>query len=515
MRKILIGKETFLEIFGSWLNSVAKKNGHKIIKYNLDGHKKNIYRLLEENSLTALFSEERYKNFFTDTEADSAEYYIYHCIKNPDASYEMKEDAAFYAYLIQHFIFVEKKIVSRTSDIFTKRVAALIHEGHVLDTLLDSEFLNSPDIKSRDEYIDALEKRGADFTDPGEEDNIPELPKEEDSKDNTPKEEESKEKNERPAPEINDSDPVYTMLSALAKTSVEQLKDNIEKEVKTFIQETWGAAPITIKIEKEKEIKKITGIFHSVFPSVVKLVSKGVPVYLKGDAGTGKSVLSEQVARALNIKFYYSGAVQQEYGIRGFTDAYGTYRESEFYKAFTTGGLFMLDEMDASSPDVLVLLNGAIANGWFDFPAPVGRVCAHEDFRVIGAGNTSLSGANEYYSGRQMLDKATVDRFLFVNLDYDKNIELLMAGGDENLALFARDLRAAVKKQGINTIVSYRAIKNFKDSADILGEEDAMLATFLKELSKSDIQSIISQMPDKAGYWEVLRKASEKFKESA
>ena len=55
------------------------------------------------------------------------------------------------------------------------------------------------------------------------------------------------------------------------------------------------------------------------------------------------------------------------------------------------GGLFFLDEMDASIPEVLVLLNAAIANGYFEFPN--GKITAHEDFRVVAAGNTVGSGA--------------------------------------------------------------------------------------------------------------------------
>lgn len=61
---------------------------------------------------------------------------------------------------------------------------------------------------------------------------------------------------------------------------------------------------------------------------------------------------------------------------------------SSMYKAFKYGGLFMLDEMDASIPEVLIILNAAIANRYFDFPAPIGYVEAHPNFRVVSAGNT-------------------------------------------------------------------------------------------------------------------------------
>ena len=117
-------------------------------------------------------------------------------------------------------------------------------------------------------------------------------------------------------------------------------------------------------------------------------------MFLAGPAGSGKNVICKQIAKALDLDFYFSNAVTQEYKLTGFTDANGTYHESQFYKAFRNGGLFMLDEMDASIPEVLIILNAAIANRYFDFPAPIGYVEAHPDFRVVAAGNTFGNGAD-------------------------------------------------------------------------------------------------------------------------
>lgn len=69
----------------------------------------------------------------------------------------------------------------------------------------------------------------------------------------------------------------------------------------------------------------------------------------------------------MGLDFYFTNAVSQEYKLTGFIDANGKYQETQFYKAFTQGGLFFLDEMDASIPEVLVILNAAIANRYFDF----------------------------------------------------------------------------------------------------------------------------------------------------
>lgn len=197
-------------------------------------------------------------------------------------------------------------------------------------------------------------------------------------------------------------------------------------------------------------------VFHEKFEQIKICISNNIPVYLAGPAGSGKNHTLEQVAKALDLTFYFTNSVQQEYKITGFIDAGGTYHETEFYKAFKNGGLFFLDEMDASIPEVLVLLNAAIANGYFEFPN--GKITAHENFRVVAAGNTVGSGADENYTGRMVLDQATLDRFAIIEFDYSMKIELALAKGNVDLVQFIRDLRKQADSNGIRATFSYRCI---------------------------------------------------------
>lgn len=191
------------------------------------------------------------------------------------------------------------------------------------------------------------------------------------------------------------------------------------------------------------------------FPEIVKAVSLGYPVYLYGPAGTGKSYLCKQVAKALGLDFYSSNAVTQEHKITGWNTADGTYVPSQFYRAFKYGGLFMLDEMDASIPEVLIILNQAIANGETEFPE--GNVKAHPNFRVMGTSNTVGRGADDLYNARSQLDVATLDRFVFFNIDYDPKIEMLMARGDKDVVNFVRGLRKLATANGISAVFTMRA----------------------------------------------------------
>lgn len=228
---------------------------------------------------------------------------------------------------------------------------------------------------------------------------------------------------------------------------------------------------------------------HAKHEQIKTCIQADIPVYLVGEAGTGKNYTLQEIAKDLNLDFYFTNSVQQEYKITGFIDAGGHYHETEFYKAFTQGGLFFLDEIDASIPEVLVLLNAAIANRYFEFPN--GRVDAHPDFRVVSAGNTVGSGANELYNGRLVLDAATLDRFVIIEFDYDRNIELSLANGDESLVNFVRSLRDFTKATGIRATFSYRCIitvKKLKSSGMDL--KTILEIAVLKGLDKDTIKTL-------------------------
>ena len=195
---------------------------------------------------------------------------------------------------------------------------------------------------------------------------------------------------------------------------------------------------------------------HAKYNQIKTCINADIPVYLVGEAGTGKNYTLQEIANDLGLDFYFTNSVQQEYKLTGFIDAGGVFHETEFYKAFTQGGLFFLDEIDASIPEVLVLLNAAIANRYFEFPN--GRVDAHPDFRVVAAGNTVGSGANDLYTGRLVLDSATLDRFVIIEFDYDRNIEMKLANNNESLVNFIRGLRRFAKTNGVRATFSYRCI---------------------------------------------------------
>lgn len=230
-----------------------------------------------------------------------------------------------------------------------------------------------------------------------------------------------------------------SVKNVAAKGEVEKAEEVVEK-VKT-----------ASAVEYDKNPK------HEKYEVIKTCLTSNIPIYLAGPAGSGKNYTVEQIAEELGWNFYFSNAVQQEYKLTGFTDAGGQFHETEFYKACTDESdcIFFLDEMDASIPEVLVLLNAAIANGYFEFPN--GRVDL-TNVHFVAAGNTVGSGADELYTGRMVLDQATLDRFAIIEFGYSRNVEISLAKGNIELVDYIEELRAKAKESGIRATFSYRCI---------------------------------------------------------
>ena len=298
------------------------------------------------------------------------------------------------------------------------------------------------------------------------------------------------------------------LVEVIKKQSVPQIEQDIKAEceqiLKDFIKQEYGTIERKIITVIDGEKKDLDGIVHEKFDTVLKFVANDEPVFLTGPAGSGKNYICKQVAKSLGLDFYFTNAVTQEYKLTGFTDANGNYQPTQFYEAFTKGGVFMLDEMDASIPEVLVILNAAIANRYFDFPAPIGYVEAHPNFRVIAAGNTTGHGADYEYVGRNQLDAASLDRFAIVEIDYSVEIENGMAC-DIELADFCREFRKASQKAGVQVIVSYRAISRLAKMVKLLDLTEALKTCLVKGLEKDDLNIICNELQD-SKYKTALRK---------
>ncbi len=271
-----------------------------------------------------------------------------------------------------------------------------------------------------------------------------------------------------------------------------QLSERFEEKMEEYTQKIQLPIIHIIKLKDTELGKTKAGFYHEKFEEILEQVQLQEPVLLIGPAGSGKNVTVQQVADALGLHMYYTNNASNEFKLTGFIDAGGTYRETEFYRAFKNGGLFNLDEVDASDPTALIVINSALANGYMAFPHET--IDRHPNFRIVAAANTWGKGSDMQYVGRNALDGATLDRFDNVYMDYDRTLERNLFPNDEVLQ-FMWSFRDAVDKSKIHHIVSTRGIgKVYKKDVNGFPVEQILRTNVVRNLSQDDLNTIIGNM---------------------
>jgi len=215
-----------------------------------------------------------------------------------------------------------------------------------------------------------------------------------------------------------------------------------------------------IRVITESGAHEVSGLTHHQFELLLQLSSLPFPILLAGPAGTGKSHSVEQAANAMCLSFYAQsvGAQTSKSDLVGFVHAGGEYIRTAFRDAFEYGGVFLMDEIDAGNPNVLIVINSALSNDFCAFPD--GMVRRHPDFRFIATANTYGKGADRNYVGRNQLDAATLDRFITIDWEIDENLEsqlVMHYTHGSRWVKVVRGLRKVVADHSYRLIISPRA----------------------------------------------------------
>lgn len=283
-------------------------------------------------------------------------------------------------------------------------------------------------------------------------------------------------------------------VSALDEDTIERIrKDAIAAATAAAVKAVEQHRPVRIEIKEGDKVRTLPDQYrHPVFTDILACLSVRENIYLVGGAGSGKTTIASQAAAALNLPFYSTGAVGMAYQLQGFINAEGKYMETDLYRAYVNGGVFLFDEIDASSAQALLAFNAIAANDLAAFPC--GTVKRHNDFVIIAAANTFGAGADAQYVGRSQLDAATLDRFAFITMDYDSKLELAISANDE-WTRHVQAWRKAARELKIRVVVSPRAsIKGGKLLAAGLTKTRVEQMLLIRNLSDSDVAKIRSQM---------------------
>ena len=283
-----------------------------------------------------------------------------------------------------------------------------------------------------------------------------------------------------------------------AKSEFEPIISDLKAKL-AVANEGGKGTNITITIDGKTTKTNTPKILDSQFGDILELVANHENVYLYGPAGSGKNVLCEELAKALNVPFYYQNTILTKFDISGYKNAGGEFEETEFYKAWTNGGLFMLDEVDNSQAEALIALNAALANGYYTFPN-VGKVKAHKDFYCIAAGNTNGQGATDEYCGRYKMDESSRDRFFFVKIDYNKDIEKSIVGEHKDILSFVYDLRKIANELQLSLICGYRAISKLEKYYNKENIKFILDGFIFRGMLIDDIKEIAARLKDNNKY---------------
>lgn len=251
-----------------------------------------------------------------------------------------------------------------------------------------------------------------------------------------------------------DADEVRGIVEPLIGDKIEGAIDAIGRVIDSKLA---TIPPRVIEVRQgDGEAVQIEGLQHFKFEPLLKACSarkadgNRVNVWMYGPPGTGKTTAAANVAKALKLPFYCTGALMSKYDITGFVDAAGKLVRTPFREAWEHGGVYLFDEIDGSDPRAIVAFNAALANGVMAFPD--GMVSRHADCVVIAAANTAGHGATAEFVGRMKMDAASTDRFIYVSWPVDERIEAALCRHPE-WAQTVQRFRRRVAEVGVKGVM--------------------------------------------------------------
>lgn len=265
------------------------------------------------------------------------------------------------------------------------------------------------------------------------------------------------------------------------------VKRNVDRAITQFVNNTLPdmltAAMLKAEVIRHEFVLDgktvdIQGTVNKAFPQLMAMLTAGAPgkrlnIALPGPAGSGKSFMAVQAAEAMElaIGIISFGPITDTSKLFGYMDANGNYVRTPFREIWEHGGIFLADEMDNAHPGLLAELNQALAGDIAAFAD--GMVKRHPEFRCIATMNTFGKGPDRLYAGRNQLDAATLNRFVWLEVGYDQALETKMA------LAYATDETEALIMRWVNYVQAVRAKAEDQKLALVFGprntEQGAML----------------------------------------
>lgn len=248
------------------------------------------------------------------------------------------------------------------------------------------------------------------------------------------------------------------MITTISKS----ICDQVDKHTRTAIDKM---PPLRIQVNDlpSREWGEVT---HPKFPDVVAALKAGMNVMLIGPAGSGKSYIAAQAAKALGQPFrgYVSvtnGTSESAFLGQLLPNEEGgfTYWGTPFVSAAQDGGIVCVDEVDAGDGNTLLVLNAVLNRDPLFVPKrfrdPIQQI--HKDMGIVATANTFGLGSDRVYAGRNQLDGAFLNRWLQIEVDYDPKLETMFCP-DKDLRAKFWEIRKAIAQHKLRRFVTGRTL---------------------------------------------------------
>jgi len=268
----------------------------------------------------------------------------------------------------------------------------------------------------------------------------------------------------------------------VSSAAVAPLLGSIEA-LKAKVIELEKRAPVVFEVNQVKT-PEVTGQ-HFLFPKMVMFLESQALEYrnimLIGPASSGKSSAARAFAGLKGLKLYSQPQTVDSFGVLGI-ETPNKIIVTPFAEAWLNGGVLLIDEISMNGADAIGAMNDALAGGYAPLPGH-GYVKRHPDCYVI-AGDNSDTGASAKYSSRQVLDGATLDRFIRMEWPIDPALEDSLAGDSRAWLAAVRAIRAYIDNRDIAHVgATIRALIQGRDmlrNAPSLTRLDILEATCRK-----------------------------------
>ena len=222
---------------------------------------------------------------------------------------------------------------------------------------------------------------------------------------------------------------VTSIAESTALSIVNTVIDRLEQEGKL-----GGKSSIVHYQIHQKPVKELQVRTPAFFSELLKLVLCGIPAFLVGPAGSGKTTAVEHLATVMDLPFtrVSLSAGVDEGILQGWLlpmelGGRFVYVPAPMVNAYEHGGIVLLDEIDSADANMLIILSAVLDESAWHIPLRSDKpaLVKHDNVHFVAAANTWGHGADHKFVGANQLDERTLSRFRQgqISCDYDAELE--------------------------------------------------------------------------------------------